>query len=75
MVVKIAKAGYDMGNDLLRPGYDGPHGEYTAEQMLEAAEKASGQCNIPVNAIATVMLTPDWIPDSGSITKWYAFNT
>ena len=59
MVVKIAKAGYDMGNDLLRPGYDGPHGEYTAEQMLEAAEKASGQCNIPVNAIATVMLTPD----------------
>ena len=59
MVVKIAKAGYDMGNDQLRPGYDGPHGEYTAEQMLEAAEKASGQCNIPVNAIATVMLTPD----------------
>lgn len=59
MVVKIAKAGYDMGNDLLRPGYDGPHGEYTAEQMLEAAEKASGQCNIPENAIATVMLTPD----------------
>ena len=59
MVVKIAKAGYDMGNDLLRPGYDGPHGEYTAEQMLEAAEKASGQCNIPINAIATVMLTPD----------------
>lgn len=59
MVVKIAKAGYDMGNDLLRPGYDGPHGEYTAEQMLEAAEKASGQCNIPANAIATVMLTPD----------------
>ncbi|MGN0246009.1 MAG: DUF4214 domain-containing protein [Lachnospiraceae bacterium] len=59
MVVKIAKAGYDMGSDQLRPGYDGPHGEYTAEQMLEAAEKASGQCNIPVNAIATVMLTPD----------------
>lgn len=59
MVVKIAKAGYDMGSDQLRPGYDGPHGEYTAEQMLEAAEKASGQCNIPVNAVATVMLTPD----------------
>ena len=57
MVVKIEKAGYDQGQ--LRPGYDGPHGEYTAEQMLEAAEKASGQCNIPVNAIATVMLTPD----------------
>ena len=31
MVVKIAKAGYDMGSDQLRPGYDGPHGEYTAE--------------------------------------------
>lgn len=57
MVVKIEKAGYDQGQ--LRPGYDSPHGEYTAEQMLEAAEKASGQCNIPANAIATVMLTPD----------------
>lgn len=57
LVVNIAKAGYDNGE--LRPGYDGAKGKYTAEEMLEAAEKASGQCNVPNNSIVTVKLTPD----------------
>ena len=57
LVVQLEKAGYDSGR--LRPGYDGAHGGFTAEKMLEAAEKASGQCNVPMNSTVTVKLTPD----------------
>ncbi|MSS64867.1 Ig-like domain-containing protein [Velocimicrobium porci] len=58
-VVFLGKAGYDFGDNTLRPGYDGAHGGFSAEEMLEAAEKASGQCNVPVNSLVTVKLTPD----------------
>lgn len=57
LVVQLEKAGYDSGE--LRPGYDGAHDGFTAEEMLEAAEKASGQCNVPMNSTVTVKLTPD----------------
>ena len=57
LVVQLEKAGYDSGR--LRPGYDGAHGGFTAEEMLEAAEKASGQCNVPMNSTVTVKLIPD----------------
>lgn len=60
LIVKIGRAGYDFSDDEhLRPGYDGAHGSFTAEEMKEAAEKASGQCNVPVNSYVTVKLTPD----------------
>ena len=59
LVVKLGKAGYDFENDGLRPGYTGAHGNFTAEEMLEAADKASGQCNVPLNSYVTVKLTPD----------------
>lgn len=57
LVVQLERAGYDSGG--LRPGYDGAHDGFTAEEMLEAAEKASGQCNVPMNSTVTVKLTPD----------------
>lgn len=57
LVVNISRAGYDMGE--LRPGYDGPKGQYSAEEMLEAANYASGQCNVPNHSRVTVLLTPD----------------
>lgn len=57
LVVQLERAGYDSGG--LRPGYDGAHGGFTAEEMLEAAEKASGQCNVPMNSTVTVKLIPD----------------
>lgn len=59
LVVLLGKAGYDFGDNTLRPGYTGAHGGFSAEEMLEAAEKASGQCNVPLNSWVTVKLTPD----------------
>ncbi|MDD7643601.1 MAG: hypothetical protein PUK75_14240 [bacterium] len=57
LVVQIEKAGYDSGG--LRPGYAEANDKFTAEEMLEAAEKASGQCNVPMNSTVTVKLIPD----------------
>lgn len=57
LVVEIGRQGYDHG--YLRPGYMGAHGKYTAEEMLEAANKASGECRVPDGSIVTVKLTPD----------------
>lgn len=62
LIVVVSRAGYDhadIEHRELRPGYNGPHGNYTAEQMAEAGEKASGDCLIPENAIVTIKAVPD----------------
>ncbi len=59
LVVIIGKAGYDRSGGGLRPGYSGPHGRFTAEEMAEAGEYASGDGYVPKNSLVTVKLTPD----------------
>lgn len=57
LVVALGKAGYDHGS--LRPGYSQARGKFSAREMLEAAEYASGECLVPPNTEVTVKLIPE----------------
>lgn len=59
-VIQLNRAGYDFnGSTELRPGYNGPHGNYTAAQMAEAGRLASGQGKIPQWSKVTIKAIPD----------------
>lgn len=54
--VVVGKPGFDRG---LRPGYSGPKGSFTAEEMEDAAYNAGINCMIPKGATVTVKMVPD----------------